>query len=186
MVDQERQAERWSYQPPRQEKRDRLINMAVTNIAIAHGTLPASARIEPAGQLEEYIDRISIGGGAPVELFKLQGDPRGAGFISQLPPRKHEAQHRYGFQFGHRQDEEKSWHWLILDDSGTRPRMTPVACAPEKDGTPRSRPAPAVAPKVEQTPKPPAQESLFDLGAPTGARPPGSAADFVERERGVR
>jgi hypothetical protein len=126
--------ERWSYKLPRRKKYSRLLGIAIANISIARGTLPASARIEPSGQLEEFIDRVSAGGGAPVPLFQIQGDPHGAGFISQLPPRKHEATHRYGFQFGHEQSHEKSWWWIILDDSGTRPRMTAVEFAPELSG----------------------------------------------------
>jgi hypothetical protein len=163
---EERNAEKWSYELPRRKKLERLIQIAVANIRQARG-LP-STRIEPQGQLEEYLDRVSIGGGAPVELFAIQGDPRGPGFISQCPPRKHELQHRYGFQFGHRQDEEKSWWWwLIVDDSGLRPKMTPVQCAPEKDGRPKAK---ARSDENELTQQPPTvrsdgahqQQTLFE------------------------
>lgn len=129
-----REAERWSYEPARKAKRDRLIAIAAQNISGLART------IEPRGQVEEVLDRVSIGRGGPIELFKIQGDPRGAGFISQVPPRFHELRHRYGFHFDNRQDQEKSWWWIMLDDAGTGPKMTPVEVAEPKTGKPKAEP----------------------------------------------
>lgn len=160
---EERAAELWSYKPANPKKLQRLIDISVTNIAIARGILPQSARIEPVGQVEEVLDRVSAGGGSPVPLFTIQGDPTGKGFISQVPPRFHELRHRYGFQFGHEQSEEKSWWWLILDDSGLRPKITQVERPPERDN--KAKTAPAEQPKPLETLQG-KQEALFGDGQP--------------------
>ncbi|MBZ5525706.1 MAG: hypothetical protein LAP21_26090 [Acidobacteriia bacterium] len=149
-------------------------------LGIAAHHLIGAPRLEPRNQTEETLDRIAAGKGAPVELFRIQNDASGLGFCAQFGARKHELVWRYGFVFGHRQERERSWHWLELEADGKKPRLNPVPIAEPKGGAPASS-TPSPSPASTPSPATTSGDSQPSLFPPQPAHRP----HWMEQKRAV-
>lgn len=161
---------------PRRSQQEHLIDLKTRQLR--------GEFIEPHGQLEIVLSRIRPD---PTPLYEIQQNATGKGFISDPQARIFYLKNKFGFNIENRIDRStkpaRSFYWLVLDESGTGPKMNSVEYAETKTGRPKHQP---VSPAPEPQPQDERGQSLM-FGDLSSRRPmsPVSGKSFADRERGA-
>ena len=139
-------------------------------IKIACERISGIQTIQPQTHLEIILSRIRP---EPTPLPEIQNSPNGWGFISDPQARIFYLREQYGFTIENSIDRSvkpaQSFYWIVLDESGKRPKMKAVEFEPEKTGRPgKASAAPPEPPKPIETTKG-EQTALFDAAPRNGS-----------------